>query len=263
MNFLMLKERIKNFLKQWRILRDMSLSIDKAKYAGLKLGAWWVIIIPLAMALCINFVFVLAFKVDLPYFAFFVLSAILPWFFISQAVSESANAFIAQKALSKQGIFLKEFIPASTVLAAFLNFTYGFLAVIPLFLLINNSVIYLLPILLLVVILILVFALGLGFIFSSLNVFSRDIAHFLPVGLMFWFWATPVFYSENMLAMPYRWFCLLNPATYYISAFRKILYYALPPSLMELTLLIIISVSFLLFGYLFYLKNEPEILKRI
>jgi ABC-type polysaccharide/polyol phosphate export permease len=215
------------------------------------------------MALCINFVFVLAFKVDLPYFAFFVLSAILPWFFISQAISESANAFIAQKALLKQGIFPKEFIPSSTVLAAFLNFTYGFLAVIPLFLLINSSVIYLLPILLLVVILILVFALGLGFIFSSLNVFSRDIAYFLPVGLMFWFWATPVFYSENMLAMPYRWFCLINPATYYVSACRKILYYALPPEPLELVLMLLISGVFLSCGYLFYLKNEPEILKRI
>jgi len=263
MIFLILKKRIKNCFTHRRILRDMAASQIKAKYAGLKLGAWWVIIVPLSLALCINFVFVLAFKVDIPYFAFFVLSAIMPWFFISQSVSESANAFFAGKTLLKQGVFPREFVPVATVLANFLNFLYGFLVIIPLFLLINNSVIYLLPLLTLVILFCLLFALGLGFIFSCLNVFFRDTTQFLSVGLIFWFWITPVFYSEEMLAFPYRWFCLLNPATYYISACRKILYYALPPSAMELALLLFISSLFLFGGYLFYLKSEPEILKRI
>ena len=177
MILLILKKRIQNCFAHRRTLRDMSVSLVKGKYAGLKLGAWWIIILPLALALCINFVFVEAFKVDIPYFAFFVLSAIFPWFFISQSVSESANAFIAARSLLKQGVFPREFIPISNVLANFLNFAYGLLVIIPLFLLINTAVIYLLPLLILVIFLSLLFALGLGFIFSCLNVFFRDTAH--------------------------------------------------------------------------------------
>ena len=97
------------------MLWDMSISQLKSKYVGLKLGIWWVIIIPLLMTLCINFVFVSAFKVQIPHYAFFILCAIFPWFFISQTISEAANVFIVNKNILRQGVFPQELVLVSSV----------------------------------------------------------------------------------------------------------------------------------------------------
>jgi len=258
-----LKQRISNIFINRRMLWDMSVSQFKARYAGLILGAWWVILIPLMMALCINFVFVLAFKVDTPNYLFFILSGIFPWFFISQAISDVTNAFTANKGILRQGVFPREFIPISSVLSSFITFILGFGIIVPLFILFNGTFIYLLPMLVLIILLNLIFVLGIGLVFAVLNSFLRDVSYFLSVGLMFWFWMTPVFYSENMLGFPYRWICLANPATYYISAYHKILYSSQLPAMAEVLFLCVLSFLTLVLGYIFYLKNEAGILKKI
>ena len=263
MKFSILKQRISGIFVHRRMLWDMSISQLKSKYVGLKLGIWWVIIIPLTMTLCINFVFVSAFKVEIPNYTFFILCAIFPWFFISQSISESANVFIANKSILRQGIFPKELVLISSVVSNFINFIFGFAIIVPLFLLINKALVYLFPFLILLILLNLIFILGISFIFAVLNTFLRDVAYFLPVGLMFWFWVTPVFYSERMFNSVFRWVCLVNPATYYISAYRKILYFAEALSIKDLSILCLLSFVTLVIGYIFYLNNEAEILKKI
>jgi ABC-type polysaccharide/polyol phosphate export permease len=245
------------------MLWDMSISQLKSKYVGLKLGIWWVVIIPLLMALCINFVFVSAFKVEIPHYTFFILCTIFPWFFISQAISEAANVFIANKGILRQGVFPPELVLICSVISNFINFIFGFSIIIPLFFLINKALIYLFPFFILLILLNLIFILGLGFIFAVLNTFFRDVAYFLPVGLMFWFWVTPVFYSERMFNQAYRWVCLINPATYYISAYRKILYFAEGLTIKDVSVLCLVSLATFILGYIFYLSNEAEILKKI
>ncbi|MDD3274284.1 MAG: ABC transporter permease [Candidatus Omnitrophica bacterium] len=257
-----LKQRIKEAFASRRILWDMSVSQLKAKYAGLKLGAWWVVIIPLLMASCINFIFVSVFNVSIPNYLFFILSGIFPWFFISQAISESTNAFYANKGIIRQGVFPKEFIPISSVLSNFIHFVMGFCVVLILFFFINVRLVYLLPVLSVILLLNLVFIAGLGMVFAVLNSYLRDTAYFLSVGLMFWFWITPVFYSETMLDFPYRWVCLFNPVTYYISAYRQVLYAGHLPSAGNMIILFLTAFIAFSSGYIFYLKNESEVLKR-
>lgn len=263
MIFYTLKQRVSNIFVHRRLLWDMSISQLKSKYAGLKLGIWWVVIIPLLMTLCINFVFVSAFKVEIPHYAFFILCAIFPWFFISQTINDAANVFIANKSILRQGVFPQELVLISSVISNFINFIFAFSIIVPLFFLINKSLVFLFPLLILLILLNLIFILGLSFVFVVLNTFFRDVAYFLPVGLMFWFWVTPVFYSEKMFNPAYRWVCLINPVTFYISAYRKILYFAESPNIKDLSILCLVSFIALLLGYIFYLKNEAEILKKI
>lgn len=263
MNLQILKQRIINIFNNRRTLWDMSIVQLRSRYAGLKLGFWWVIIVPLLMALCINYTFVLAFKVNFPNYLFFILSGIFPWFFISQSVCEVTNAFIVNKSILRQGVFPREFIPIASILSNFLHFIFGFIIIIPLFILINKSLIFLIPLLILVILLNLIFVLGLGLIFAVLNSFLRDVSYFLSVGLMFWFWITPVFYAQEMIAFPYRWICLINPVTYFISAYHKILYSAQFLTFADFFIIFAISFATLALGYIFYLKNEAQILKKL
>ncbi len=263
MDLPMFKQRIKAVFAHRRMLWDIAISQLRSKYAGLKLGIWWVIIIPLLMALCINFVFVSAFKVGISDYAFFILCAIFPWFFISQAISEAANTFIINKGILRQGVFPQELVLISSVISNFMNFIFGFLIIVPFFFWINKSLFFLLPALFLLILLNLIFVLGLSFIFAVFNTFLRDVTYFLPMGMMFWFWITPVFYSVEMFGPAHRWVCLINPATYYISAYRQILYFGRSLSIQNLSVLCLLSSASLILGYGFYLHNEAELSKKI
>jgi ABC-type polysaccharide/polyol phosphate export permease len=134
---------------------------------------------------------------------------------------------------------------------------------LPLFIIFHFKVVTLLWLLCIVISIHFVFVLGLGLLFSSLNVFFRDLNHFLSVGIMIWFWLTPIFYSLEMVPFPYRWICFLNPMTHYVILYREILFNCRVPSISGLSLALLISVLSFILGYSFFLKNESALLKKI
>ena len=117
----MIRERLKKAYIQRRILYDMSLKQLKTKYAGSKLGIWWAVITPVILAASINFVFVSVFKIGIHNYTLFVLAGMLPWFFFNNALSEATDVFIINSPILRQGIFPREFVPVSSVLANFFN----------------------------------------------------------------------------------------------------------------------------------------------
>jgi ABC-type polysaccharide/polyol phosphate export permease len=62
---------------------------------------------------------------------------------------------------------------------------------------------------------------------ATLNVFFRDTEHILSVGLLAWFFLTPVFYPLDMQsgALPggWQWLSFLNPMTGLVCAYRAVL----------------------------------------
>jgi ABC-type polysaccharide/polyol phosphate export permease len=69
-------------------------------------------------------------------------------------------------------------------------------------------------------------AVGLGWIAGALQVYLRDTAQVLTVALTLWFWATPIFISEDKLAHAGAWAIVmvkLNPLTYFVRAYREAL----------------------------------------
>jgi ABC-type polysaccharide/polyol phosphate export permease len=119
------------------------------------------------------------------------------------------------------------------------------------------------PLLFVAVFLQLIFTAGLGMIFAGWNAFSKDAPHFFFITLTIWFWITPVFYNLDMLPYPYRFIGLLNPMTHFIALYNRILFEARPPSIGCLGTVFIIALLCFLSGYLFFLRKEKEILKRV
>jgi ABC-2 type transport system permease protein len=259
----MIINRIKKLFHQRDILTEMTFKQFRASYSGAMLGLWWAIIIPFILAVCINIIFTNVFKINIENFTFFVLSGILPWLFFSAAVVEATNSFLTDAAMFRQKMLPLEFVPFKFVLSNFLSFLIGIVFLLPFFIISNNQVITVLPALIFVFIFNLIFILGLSLIFAVLNVYSRDIIHFLSVGLMVWFWITPVFYSLNMVPYPYRWISILNPMTYYITSYRSILFYGKLPSWPVAVTGIVLALIFMAAGSLFLIKKEPSLLKRL
>lgn len=259
----MLKKRIKRLYSYRRALWDLSLKNLKTKYAGSKLGIWWAVAAPLILAISINFIFNAVFKIQIANYTLFVLAGIIPWLFSTNALMEATVSFNLNVSLLKQGVFPRELIPFSSILANLLNFLIGFIFLLPLFVIYNLRVIKFLPFLLLAIILHFVFIIGLGILFSFMNVFSRDTVHFLSIAFMVWFWITPVFYSFDMIPISFRWICLLNPMTHYVILYQNALFHTVPFSFISILIPLLISLSFFSLGYSVFLKGEIALLKRI
>lgn len=259
----MIRERLKRDYLQRRTLYDMSLKQLKEKYAGFKFGIWWAVITPVILAASINFVFSSVFKIGMQNYTLFVLAGILPWFFFNNALTEATESFIVNSSILRQGIFPREFIPLSSVLANLFNFTIGLIILLPFFMLLHPKIILLLPLLLILIACHFVFTLGLGVLCSGLGVYLRDLKQFLSIIFMFWFWITPVFYSLEMVDKRFQWLCLWNPLTYYINAYQNILFKNTAPSMQEMLLIFACSFASLVIGFAAFFKIEPGLLKRI
>jgi ABC-2 type transport system permease protein len=259
----MLKERIKKIYFSRNILWDMSKKQLRLKYVGSRLGIWWAVVTPLVLAASINFVFTKALNVNMPNYTFFILSGLMPWLFFSASLTEATNSFITQVSISRQAVFPREFMPFSTVLANFINFLIGLIFLIPLFIILDPKILWFLLFLFPIMMLHLIFVLGLGILFSLVNVFFRDLSHFLSIAFMIWFWITPIFYSLDALSSPYREICMLNPMSYYVILYQAVLFKAkVPPASLMLTASLI-SLSTFIIGYILFIKKESVLLKRI
>ena len=103
-----------------------------------------------------------------------------------------------------------------------------------------------------------IFSLGIGFILSSTAVFFRDIIHLYGILLIVWNYLTPVFYPLEIVPDKYRNFISLNPMTYYVDYFRKILLYNEIPDLNLNFICFFVSVISLLIGILIFKKNQNK-----
>jgi ABC-2 type transport system permease protein len=65
-------------------------------------------------------------------------------------------------------------------------------------------------------------------------------------------YATPLFYSPNIIPEAYRGYYNLNPMVSIITAFRDILYYKRIPALETLTLAIVLGLLILIIGTLLF-----------
>lgn len=234
----------------------------RMKYHGTKLGLWWALILPLLLAFSISLIFTKAFNVTIPNYTLFVLSAILPWSFFSQSLSEVTNSFLANAAILKQGVFPREIIPIASVLSNFLNFILGLSVIMPLFLLFDYRLVFFMPLLVLLSLFFMLFLCGLGLIFSLMNIFYKDVSCFLSLGLTIWFWITPVFYSREMVPYPYKIIILVNPLALFVSNFRDLLFYG-RINVYGIAGSVVISLVSFLGGYYIFLVREKELLKRI
>jgi ABC-type polysaccharide/polyol phosphate export permease len=96
------------------------------------------------------------------------------------------------------------------------------------------------------------FAVGVGWIVASLNVYLRDTAQVANVVLTLWFWLTPIFISEEMYPEPVRFILAINPLRYVVRAYRDRLLSDRLPGLEEIAVLAGWGLASFVVGGLFF-----------
>lgn len=255
--------RLKKLAGQGPIIRSLAIKNIHDKYVGSALGIFWAVINPLLIMLVVTFVFSQIMKTEIKYFSLMVLSALLPWTFFLNSISESATSMVTNAGVLRQFVMLKEAIPLSVVAANFVNFAFGFAVAVPIFIICNPAVIHSLVLLPAIICLHLVFTLGVSLLFSISTVYFKDLPQVLNTGIMFLFWLTPIFYSLDMIPARYHWFILANPNSCYVLLYRDVLYYGSFGRAGLWLLAVGFAAASIVGGYLLFVKGEHAVLKHI
>jgi lipopolysaccharide transport system permease protein len=82
------------------------------------------------------------------------------------------------------------------------------------------------------------FGLSLGVLMGVLNVFYRDVGHMMGIVMQFWFWATPIIYTKDILPERLQAFMQFNPAFPLIDGYHRVIYLHHQPDWNSLGLLV-------------------------
>ncbi|MFT5698319.1 MAG: ABC-type polysaccharide/polyol phosphate export permease [Desulforhopalus sp.] len=194
-----------------------------AQYVGSLLGVLWTFIQPLVLIFVFWFVFSIGFKVkpmnDVP-FVVWLTAGMAPWFLFAQIITSSTGAVIQHANLVKKTVFHSEILPIVNIASGIItHLVFLFLIIILLFFhqlsfsfYIVQTAYYLFCLC--------VLSLSLGWIFSALNVFLRDVGQIVGVMIQVGFWATPIFWDIKMMSPQVQSILKLNPVFYIVQGYR-------------------------------------------
>ena len=194
----------------------------KVRYKQTTLGATWAIIQPFFTMVVFSLFFGKLAKIPsdgIPY-PIFTFTALVPWTFFSQGLSQASNSLVGSSQLITKVYFPRLIIPIATVLSGIVDFALAFLVLLGMMLYYGIyptlSVLWL-PLFLLLAF---VISLGVGLWLSALNVRYRDVRYVVPFITQLWLFATPAAYPSSMLPQPWRTIFGLNPMVGVVEGFR-------------------------------------------
>ncbi|WP_373498638.1 ABC transporter permease [Desulfococcus sp.] len=197
----------------------------KVLYAQTILGFSWAIIQPLLEILIFTIIFGRVARIGtegIPYVLFSSV-AIIPWNYMSQAMTKSSESLILGQNMLGKIYFPRLIYPLTPVLAKLLDF--GISMIIVVAIMIYYRVwptwnLLLLPVFVLVMILV---ASGVGFWLSAMAIRFRDVKHAMPFAIRMMMYSAPIVYSASSIPEKYRIFYSLNPIVCVIEGFRSCL----------------------------------------
>lgn len=216
---------LKHIYQSRELLSTLIKNDFKKQYLGSYLGLVWAFIQPLTFIVVIWFVFEIGFRAGpttggVPFFLYLI-TGMIPWFFISNAFTSGANSIVNNSFLVKKVAFRVSILPLVEIGSALIIHLalVGFLIVAFLLYGYMPTIYWLqLPFYILASIVLL---LGLSWLTSAVRVFIKDIGSFIAVLMQIGFWATPIFWSIDMIPQKYQWILKLNPAFYIVDGYRN------------------------------------------
>jgi len=184
----------------------------KVKYKNSFLGYLWSLLYPLSMAVVFYFAFKFIMKVPVENFTLFLISGLFPWHWFSNSVASSTTSLLANSPLIKKVNFPRYFIPLSLVFNDAFHFIVSLPVIIGFVFFYNIPItlswIYGVPLLILTQFFV---TYGFSLIFSSINLFFRDLERLIVIGLNILFYLTPIVYNIELVPEKFRIYFLFNP----------------------------------------------------
>jgi lipopolysaccharide transport system permease protein len=257
------------------LLRNLTQRELRSRYRRSFLGWGWSLLQPLLMtavyAIMLGFYIGLDPPVGDPsgieFYAFFLLSGLLPWNFFASGLTTSMGTVVHAGSLITRVWFPRLLLPLSSVLALAFSLCIELallLAVISVAT--QTMLLQFLPIAALLVSLLVLFTSGLSFWLAACNVRFRDVEYLTSVLLLAYLYLTPVIYSIALIPntrafgsdVTWREVALVNPMARFMMAFRNVFYDARLPGLPTMLWLVGWSALSFYLGTRFFVKRSSR-----
>jgi len=179
----------------------------------------------------------------IPDFPVFLLSGLLAWTFFANALQAGARSVIDNANLVKKVAFPREILPLAAVGVALVDFVLQSAVLLVVIVVSGHGLTatsaWLYP---LAIATLLVLTVALTLWVAALNVRYRDVGHLLGLGLLVWFWFTPIVYqgwlvqqklaTQLVLGVDAFALYLLNPLAVIVLSFQRALYGSAAPGVL-------------------------------
>ena len=200
----------------------------------------------------LQFVFTKIIALDVPDFAAFIYSGVLPWVWFSTSIQTGATALTDNRDLVRTPFFMRPLLPVVITCTNFLLYLFALPVLLALLLFeglpLTGALVTLPAIWLVLGIL----TLAVTVLIAAIGILVRDVQHLLGVVLTFWFYLTPIFYDVADIPRDVaRWFSF-NPLVPVVEAHRNVTLHGRWPNWTDLALwtvigLIVLAISLAIF----------------
>ena len=232
----------------------------KARYAQTILGFSWAIIQPLIQIILFTIIFGKVAKLPtdgIPYILFTSV-AIIPWTYMSQAMTHSSQSLIAGSSMLGKIYFPRLIFPITPCLSGLVAFGISMVIILCLLLYYRVPLTWNLLLFPLFLMMMLAIPLGIGLGSSSLAIRFRDVKQAMPFLIRMMMFSAPIVYSASTIPETYRILYSLNPIVGVIEGFRACLLGTPMPWLYIWPGMI--TTAILLVGGAFYFKRMERII---
>jgi lipopolysaccharide transport system permease protein len=228
----------------------------RARYAGSLLGLGWVIIYPVALLSIYSVVYLFILRVkpaemESTQYVLYIFAGLVPFLTISESLAAGVGSVVANKAVLANTVFPIELVPVKMVLLSQGSLVIGLIVTTVGAILLQgfSLTLFVAPILW---ILLMFFITGLLWILAVINIIFRDLQYLINLLVSILMFASPIAYTPSMVPEGLKVLIILNPFTYFITAFQKVLVLHTLPNLLEVLVLLILSFGTLWLGGLFF-----------
>jgi lipopolysaccharide transport system permease protein len=227
------------------------------RYKQTTIGIAWALIRPFLTMVVFTVVFGNLAKLPsegAPY-PILVFSAMLPWQFFANALSECSNSLIGNANLLSKVYFPRLIIPGSAVVVSFVDFMISGIILLGLMAWYNFVPSWRILTLPLFVAIAFIASMGVGLWLAALNVKYRDFRYIVPFIMQFGLYISPVGFSSSIVAPEWRFWYSLNPMVGVIDGFRWAILGGSAELFMPGFLLSIALVFLLFFSGIWYFRQ--------
>lgn len=252
------KHFLRNLISGRTLLFQLVRRDFKQRFVGSAAGWVWGMIHPLVLLASWSFVFQICLKQKPPpgevtdNYTAYLFCGFLPWMLFQETVTRSVNSMLENANLLTKTVFPSEVVPVSIFLSSLISHILALLMVLLFVGIWAGGVSAMALLLPLYMVPLGMFAIGVGWMVSSLQVYLRDTAQVLAVLMTLWFWMTPIFISEQQVPPGFRFLIRFNPLAYVVRAYRERLLSYQPPSAKELFVLFAYALTVFVIGGMFF-----------
>jgi len=249
---------LRNLVERRALVAQLVRRDFRARYVGSSAGWLWGVVHPIVQLL----IWIIVFKYWIgatlgpdevtTNYPLFLFCGILPWWLFQETVTRSAGSLVEQSNLITRTVFPSEVVAVSIFLSSMIHHLIAVglaIMTVAVWQKTLSPMILLLPVYMLFVGL---FAVGVGWVASSLHVYLRDTAQAFLVIVNLWFWITPIMLSEASIKGPLHALVRWNPMSWMVNAYRHRLLSNQWPDWRELAVLAAYSITMFILGGLFF-----------